>query len=56
MAKKPKTPSQRNPYVEHMRFKKSGAHVKPKKTLRKKEKEKLRKLGKDYFNNFILEM
>ena len=56
--KKPKT---RNPFVEHMRFKKSGAHVKSKKAirkqekekLRKQEKEKLRKQGKDYFNEAI---
>ena len=53
MANKNKSPKSRNPYVEHIRFKKAGAHSKSKKALRKQEKEKLRKQGKDYFNQII---
>lgn len=54
MSKKRKAPKDRNPFVEHLRFKKSGAHVKSKKAIRKQDKEKLKKQGKDYFNEFIL--
>lgn len=44
-----KQKTQRNPYVQHVKFKKSGAHEKSKKAIRQKEKMKLRKQGKDYF-------
>lgn len=54
MSKKQNPPKDRNPYVEHLRFKKSGAHVKSKKAVRQQEKEKLKKQGRDYFNKFII--
>ncbi|MFW6002032.1 MAG: hypothetical protein ACOCQD_01695 [archaeon] len=40
---------QRNPYVQHVKFKKSGPHQKSKKSIRQQEKIKLKKQGKDYF-------
>ena len=36
-------PKQRNPYVQHLVKRKSGAHQKPKKTERHNDKVKLRK-------------
>lgn len=48
MKQKRQTPKQRNPYVQHLVKRKSGAHQKPKKVERQKDKSKLRKewLGK----------
>jgi len=43
MKRKEKTPKQRNPYVQHLITKKQGAHEKPKKVERQKDKMKLRK-------------
>jgi hypothetical protein len=41
--KRKKQPKQRNPYVQHLIAKKQGAHEKPKKGERQKDKMKLRK-------------
>lgn len=49
--KKQKIPKERNPFVQHIMFKKAGAHTKSKKAIRQQEKSKLRKQGKDYFSN-----
>lgn len=43
--------NQRNPYVQHVKFKKSGPHEKSKKAIRQQEKAKIKKQGKDYFVN-----
>jgi hypothetical protein len=44
MAKRQKEqPKVRNPFVQHLITKKQGAHQKPKKVDRKKDKDKLRK-------------
>jgi hypothetical protein len=37
------TPRERNPFVQHIRMKRSGAHTKPKKSERSKMKIQLRK-------------
>lgn len=47
MAKKPKAPKNRNPFVQHIRLKVSGAHVKTKKAERRAEKVKFRKELRD---------
>ena len=41
--KQKELPKQRNPYVEHMRFKVAGAHGKTKKVERRNDKVALRK-------------
>lgn len=41
--KKKKTPAERNPFVQHIRTKRSGAHGKSKKAVRRKEKVQFRK-------------
>jgi hypothetical protein len=41
--KQKKQPKQRNPYVQHLVKRKSGAHQKPKKVERQNDKVKLRK-------------
>lgn len=43
MAKKPKAPKNRNPFVQHIRLKVSGAHGKSKKAERRLEKIKMKK-------------
>jgi hypothetical protein len=43
MKRKQKTPKERNPFVQHLVTKKSGAHGKTKKALRRAEKVKLTK-------------
>jgi hypothetical protein len=40
---KQKQQKNRNPFVQHLITKKQGAHQKPKKVERKKDKEKLKK-------------
>ena len=45
---KRKVPKERNPFVEAMRFRKSGKHVKDKRNERRKEKLALKKLTKEY--------
>lgn len=41
--RKTKAPSDRNPFVSHIRFKKSGAHGKSKKAERQRNKLDLKK-------------
>lgn len=43
MKRKNKIPKERNPFVQHIMFKKSGAHGKSKKAQRRDEKAELRK-------------
>jgi hypothetical protein len=38
-----KQKTQRNPFVQHVRLKRSGAHIKSKKAQRRSEKMELRK-------------
>lgn len=45
MKRKHKLPKERNPFVQHLMFKKSGAHVKSKKAQRRDDKIELRKNG-----------
>jgi hypothetical protein len=40
---KQKQPKARNPFVQHLITKKQGAHQKPKKVERKKDRERLKK-------------
>lgn len=48
MKQKKQTPKQRNPYVQHLVKRKSGAHQKSKKAERRDDKSKIKKewLGK----------
>lgn len=43
MKRKQKTPKERNPFVIHLVTKKSGAHGKTKKAIRRSEKVNLKK-------------
>ena len=43
MTLKRKAPKPRNPFVQHLVTKKSGAHVKSQKAIRTREKAKLRR-------------
>lgn len=43
MKQKQKTPKERNPFVQHLVTKKSGAHGKSKKAIRRNEKVALKK-------------
>jgi hypothetical protein len=51
--KKNKMPKQRNPFVQHLITKKSGAHGKSKKAQRRDEKISLRKSNKDDLNKVV---
>jgi len=44
-----KVPKPRNEFVQHMRFRKSGAHDKTKKALRKQEKQNFQKETREFF-------
>ena len=51
---KQKTKSERNPFVQHIRVKRSGAHGKSKKALRRAEKISFKKTLKDHFDGMSL--
>lgn len=44
-----KAPKPRNEFVQQMRFRKSGAHDKTKKALRKQEKQNFQKESREFF-------